>query len=150
MWTDGTEFKLLEEGGCCITRSQGSRIDPVIVVDAGHAEQSRIISPQVLPFTWRNKFSTLIADVATTGNSGSGVFDPNHKCLLGIMSRKIYLPLEQRRSRKQGKRYRQIFCAGIDYSRLLTIRLSLLRGDIIRSGSLPPQKRHRCARWSRG
>ena len=66
--------------------------DPVIVVDAGHAAQSRIISPQVLPFTWRNKFSTLIADVATTGNSGSGVFDPNHKCLLGIMSRKIYLP----------------------------------------------------------
>jgi len=48
--------------------------DPVIVVDAGHAAQSNIVSPQVLPFTLRNKFSTLIADVATTGNSGSGVF----------------------------------------------------------------------------
>jgi hypothetical protein len=63
--------------------------DPVIVVDAGHAAQSHIVSPQVLPFTLRNKFSTLIADVATTGNSGSGVFDPNRKCLLGIMSQKI-------------------------------------------------------------
>jgi trypsin-like peptidase len=63
--------------------------DPVIVVDAGHATRSHIVSPQVLPFTLRNKFSTLIGDVATTGNSGSGVFDPNRKCLLGIMSQKI-------------------------------------------------------------
>jgi hypothetical protein len=55
--------------------------DPVIVVD--------FVSPQILPLGWRSKFSTLIADVATTGNSGSGVFDPNHKYLLGIMSRKF-------------------------------------------------------------
>jgi hypothetical protein len=58
--------------------------------------QSHIVSPQVLPYTWRTKFSTLIRDVATTirdvattGNSGSGVFDPNHKCLLGIISGKF-------------------------------------------------------------
>jgi hypothetical protein len=63
--------------------------DPVIVVDAGHASRSHIVSPQVLPFTLRSKFSTLIGDVATTGNSGSGVFDPSRKCLLGIMSRKF-------------------------------------------------------------
>src|SRR5262245_36260556 len=63
--------------------------DPVIVVDSGRASRSRIVSPQVLPFTLRNRFSTLIGDVATTGNSGSGVFDPNRKCLLGIMSRKF-------------------------------------------------------------
>jgi hypothetical protein len=63
--------------------------DPVIVVDAGHATQSHIVAPQVLPFTMRNKFPTLIADVTTTGNSGSGVFDPRHHCLLGIMSQKI-------------------------------------------------------------
>jgi Trypsin-like peptidase domain len=63
--------------------------DPVIVVDAGRASRSHIVSPQVLPFTLRNKFSTLIGDVATTGNSGSGVFDPNRKCLVGIMSQKI-------------------------------------------------------------
>jgi hypothetical protein len=38
---------------------------PVIVVDAGHASRSYTISPQVLPFTLRNRFSTLIGDVAT-------------------------------------------------------------------------------------
>ena len=63
--------------------------DPVIVVDDARATRSHIISPQVLPFGLRSKFSTLIGDVATTGNSGSGVFDPNRKCLLGIMSRKF-------------------------------------------------------------
>lgn len=63
--------------------------DPVVVVDATSASRSHILSPQILHFITRNKFSTLIGDVATTGNSGSGVFDPNHKCLLGIMSRKF-------------------------------------------------------------
>jgi hypothetical protein len=63
--------------------------DAVIVVDAERTTRSHIVSPQVLPLTLRNKFSTLIGDVATTGNSGSGVFDPNRKCLLGIMSRKF-------------------------------------------------------------
>ena len=32
---------------------------------------------------------TTTCDVATTAGSGSGVFDAGHKCLLGIMSRKI-------------------------------------------------------------
>jgi Trypsin-like peptidase domain len=63
--------------------------DLVTIVDSEHATQSHIISPQVLPFTQRIKFHTLIADVASTGNSGSGVFDPNRKCLLGIMSAKF-------------------------------------------------------------
>jgi S1-C subfamily serine protease len=63
--------------------------DAVIVVDAESAARSHIVSPQLLPYALRNKFSTLIGDVATTGNSGSGVFDPNRKCLLGIMSRKF-------------------------------------------------------------
>jgi hypothetical protein len=31
----------------------------------------------------------LISDVATTGNSGSGVFEVESKCLLGIMSFKV-------------------------------------------------------------
>ena len=35
----------------------------------------------------------MIRDVATTGNSGSGVFDAGQKCLLGIMSRKITVRL---------------------------------------------------------
>ena len=59
--------------------------DPVIVVDARHATESQIVPPQVLSFTLRTKFSTLIRDVATTGDSGSGVFDTNRKCLLGII-----------------------------------------------------------------
>jgi len=63
--------------------------DPVIVVDARHATESQIVPPQVLPLTLRTKFSTLIRDVATTGDSGSGVFDPNRKCLLGIISGKL-------------------------------------------------------------
>ena len=66
---------------------RGARL--CIVVDAGHATPSHIVSPQVLPFTWRNKLSTLIANVATTANSGSGVFDLTHKCLLGVISQKI-------------------------------------------------------------
>jgi hypothetical protein len=53
-------------------------------------------------FSLRSKFSTLIADVATTGNSGSGVFDPNHECLLGIMSRKFIIGLQN----AMGSRYR--------------------------------------------
>ena len=63
--------------------------DSVIVVDADSAARSHVVSPQLVPFTLRNKFSTLIGDVATTGNSGSGVFDPNRKCLLGIISAKL-------------------------------------------------------------
>src|SRR5262249_37697262 len=38
-----------------------------------------------------SSISTVISDVATTGNSGSGVFDAGQKCLLGIMSRKIFV-----------------------------------------------------------
>jgi hypothetical protein len=33
----------------------------------------------------------VISDVATTGNSGSGVFDAGSKCLLGIVSRKLFV-----------------------------------------------------------
>ncbi len=49
---------------------------------------SRVISPQRIPIGVR-RFSTAIEDVAQTGNSGSGVFDMQRRCLLGIMSRKI-------------------------------------------------------------
>ncbi len=63
--------------------------DPVIVIDAANATRSRIAAPALLSSWLRYRFSTLIVDVATTGNSGSGVFDPENKCLLGIMSRKF-------------------------------------------------------------
>ena len=55
----------------------------------GSAVRSHILAPDQLPVEARRRFSTVIADVARTGNSGSGVFDVKRKCLLGIMSRKI-------------------------------------------------------------
>ena len=61
----------------------------VIVAVPARIVRSRIMSPNVLAPSVRARFSTLIGDVATTGNSGSGVFDANRKCLMGIMSRKF-------------------------------------------------------------
>jgi hypothetical protein len=63
--------------------------EPVIVAIPEGTARSRIMSPQWLPSDVRSKFATIISDVATTGNSGSGVFDAGAKCLLGIMSKKI-------------------------------------------------------------
>ena len=64
--------------------------EPVIVAIPERTARSQVVSPLSLPSNIRNRFSTAIKDVATTGNSGSGVFDANLKCLLGIMSRKIF------------------------------------------------------------
>ena len=50
---------------------------------------SKVLPRQAIPADLRGRFDTNIADVATTGNSGSGVFDAADLCLLGIMSRKI-------------------------------------------------------------
>jgi hypothetical protein len=62
----------------------------VIVATPEAVSTSHILSPKALPPNLRNtRFDTLIADVATTGNSGSGVFDPVNQCLMGIMSRKL-------------------------------------------------------------
>lgn len=63
--------------------------DPVVVISYNAATRSVIVPPSVLPAYYQHRFPTLIRDVATTGNSGSGVFDPAKKCLLGIMSRKF-------------------------------------------------------------
>jgi hypothetical protein len=63
--------------------------EAVIVAIPEGIARSTIISPQMLPPNLRTKFPTVIKDVATTGNSGSGVFDADRRCLLGIMSRKI-------------------------------------------------------------
>jgi hypothetical protein len=74
--------------------------EPVITVVPEGTARSRIMSPQRLPLSAR-KFDTVISDVAQTGNSGSGVFDAEKKCLLGIMSRKIS---DYRTDRSTGKR----------------------------------------------
>jgi S1-C subfamily serine protease len=69
---------------------------PVLVIIPNQIAISHIVSSEVLP-PWLfspsliAQFPTLIGDVNTTGNSGSGVFDPALGCLLGIMSRKITL-----------------------------------------------------------
>ena len=63
--------------------------EPVVVVIPEGEAPSHILPPQLLPPDVRARFPTVIADVATTGNSGSGVFDAWRGCLLGIMSRKI-------------------------------------------------------------
>ncbi len=60
----------------------------VVAIPEGTA-RSRVVPPQAIPPQFRGRFGTAIADVATTGNSGSGVFDAANLCLLGIISRKI-------------------------------------------------------------
>jgi hypothetical protein len=62
---------------------------PVIVAVPRSTARSVIASPMLLSPEYRKKFSTLIRDVATTGNSGSGVFAAGRKCFLGIMSLKF-------------------------------------------------------------
>jgi len=61
----------------------------VTVVAPGNVRDSIIVSSDVLPPDLQKKLPTLIRDVYTTGNSGSGVFDPEIGCLMGIMSKKI-------------------------------------------------------------
>jgi hypothetical protein len=62
--------------------------EEVVSVSGQTPVRSHILSPSALP-PGVKKFSTVIRDVATTGNSGTGVFEAQRKCLLGIMSRKI-------------------------------------------------------------
>jgi Trypsin-like peptidase domain len=75
--------------------------EPVIVAIPEGTARSHIMLPSLLPAQFQKRFSTVIRDVATTGNSGSGVFDAGQKCLLGIISLKIYQNPEQRSSRKR-------------------------------------------------
>jgi trypsin-like peptidase len=62
--------------------------EEVVSLSAQGPVRSRVVSPKGLAVAVQ-RFSTVIRDVATTGNSGSGLFDAQRKCLLGIMSRKI-------------------------------------------------------------
>jgi hypothetical protein len=64
--------------------------EPVIVAIPEETARSHMMLPSSLPAKYQKRFSTVIRDVATTGNSGSGVFDAGQKCLLGIISLKIY------------------------------------------------------------
>jgi S1-C subfamily serine protease len=64
----------------------GQRV--VVAIPEGTAP-STILPRQAIPADLRDRFDTAIADVATTGNSGSGVFDAGRLCLMGIISRKL-------------------------------------------------------------
>ncbi len=63
--------------------------EAVVVATPEGTARSRILPPAAIPPSLRSRFDTVIGDVATTGNSGSGVFDAWRQCLLGIISRKI-------------------------------------------------------------
>ena len=65
--------------------------EQIVTVVPGETVRSYIVAPDRLAVNVR-RFSTIIADLARTGNSGSGVFDAQQRCLLGIMSRKIWTP----------------------------------------------------------
>jgi hypothetical protein len=71
---------------CKDSPSPGEEV--IVAIPEGIA-RSHVISPSLLPVDLAPKYRTAISDVATTGNSGSGVFDANKKCLLGIISAKI-------------------------------------------------------------
>jgi hypothetical protein len=79
-------FQLLSVPLCQTPSPVGA---PVIVVAPQRITRSRIVSPLLVDPLSRTKFSTLISDVDTGGRSGSGVFDAETKCLLGILSAKI-------------------------------------------------------------
>ena len=91
--------------------------EDVITVVPEEAVHSHVMSPVWLPPDVRH-FSTVISDVAKTGNSGSGVFDAQKKCLLGIMSRKISQSAHAKRYRQPPKLgHRKIFCSRDDNCR---------------------------------
>lgn len=58
----------------------------VVVVYPDRTTHSRVISARAIPSEYRTRFSTLIAEAQ---GSGSGVFDANKKCLVGIMSASV-------------------------------------------------------------
>ena len=63
--------------------------EPVVVAVPEGTARSTVLPREAIPADVRGRFDTAIADVATTGNSGSGVFDAANLCLLGITCRKI-------------------------------------------------------------
>jgi hypothetical protein len=61
----------------------------VVVVYPDRTARSSVISPRFMPRAYQSRFNTLIRDVQV---SGSGAFDADKKCLLGIMSGSVTTP----------------------------------------------------------
>ena len=68
--------------------------ETVVVATPEGTARSHVLPQVMVPPDLRGRFDTLIGDVATTGNSGSGVFDAQKQCLLGIISRKLSVILK--------------------------------------------------------
>jgi hypothetical protein len=60
----------------------------VVVVAKSGTARARVVSPLAIPVSARAKFGTVITDVPIA-MSGTGVFDAEKRCLLGIISRRI-------------------------------------------------------------
>lgn len=76
----------------------------VVVVDLRGTARSRVVSPWVVPAQFRQKFGTVIAELPVIGQSGSGIFNPQKKCLTGIITRAIRrYQYEQVNVRRVGK-----------------------------------------------
>jgi hypothetical protein len=72
----------------------------VVVAYPDHTVRSHIVSASLLGnLADRKKFNTLISDVQV---SGSGVFDPEQRCLLGITSASVRLHSYERLSERAG------------------------------------------------
>ncbi len=71
--------------------------EAVIVVTPESVAPSHVLPVTAIPKEMRGRFDTVIGDVATTGNSGSGVLDAQRTCLLGVISRKITVGLPSAR-----------------------------------------------------
>jgi len=72
----------------------------VVIAYPDRTVRSHIISPSLIGnLADRKKFNTLISDVQV---SGSGVFDPERRCLLGIMSASVRIHSDQRLSERVG------------------------------------------------
>ena len=64
-------------------------LQPVVVATPENAVRSRVLPPEALARIVAPEYRTAIAFVPESGASGSGVFDANKKCLLGIVARII-------------------------------------------------------------
>ena len=73
-----------------LCKEAAKAVENVIVVLSYGTVRSQIIFPQLLPAKYRASFNTFINDVPLAGGSGSGVFDAERRCLLGILSSKIW------------------------------------------------------------
>jgi hypothetical protein len=97
----------------------------VVTVIPEAVVHSHILAPARIPVTVR-RFSTAIADVAQTGNSGSGVFDAEHRCLLGIMSRKIsQMRVEPRTGRRETNDIAKYFVPASEIAAFMPANVSL-------------------------